>query len=343
MSAVDRTPFHTKFIASSLARDQRGDVRLLKRFLKGIGAYGAEEAVRGFSGYLSELLVIRYATFRGVLEAASRWPESVRIEIGAAPAATTPPATGAPARHMQAQSRTVATHGEPLVFLDPVDPARNVASALSTEKYTLFIHAAQRYLEEPSRKFFFPNPPRALAVARLRSSVADRGTDILGLLLKTPRVLPDIYFSQLRKFERAVRSMCEENGFRVLHSSFFGHGAQTLFLFEFEVSRLPSVRSHRGPPVGNPREREFRAKWKSSPQRRGPVHIVDGLWAVDVAREFTDAESLIRDKISTLSLGKHLNEEVKKGFRLLRGPALFAREFALPLTVFLDKRHPWEW
>jgi tRNA nucleotidyltransferase (CCA-adding enzyme) len=327
MSAVDRTPFHTRFIAANLGPQQKGEVRLLKRFFKGIGAYGAEEAVRGFSGYLSELLVIRYCTFRGVVEASARWPESMRLDAGVAPAS----------------SHSVATHGEPLVFVDPVDPTRNVASALSTEKYALFIHASQSYLAEPSRLFFFPNPPAALPLAALRSQVRPRGTELLGILLHTPQVIPDIYYSQLRKFERAVRALCEENGFAVLHSAFFELGKQTLFLFEFEVFRLPAVRSHRGPPVGNPREKEFHAKWMSSPQRRGAVHIVDGLWAVDVAREFTAAEHLIRDKMSTLSLGKHLNEEVKKGFKMLRGPSLFTRAHALPLTLFLDKRYPWEW
>jgi len=327
MSAVDRTPFHTSFIAANLGPRQKGEVRLLKRFLKGIGAYGAEEAVRGFSGYLSELLVIRYGTFRGVLEASARWSESMRLDAGVAVADT----------------HAVTTHGEPLVFLDPVDPARNVASALSTEKYALFIHASQSYLAEPSRLFFFPNPPRAFPLAALRSLVRKRGTELVGILLRTPQVIPDIYFSQLRKFERAVRALCEENGFAVIHSAFFELGEQTIFLFEFEVFRLPAVRSHRGPPVGNPRESEFHAKWKASPQRLGALHIVDGLWAVDVAREFTVAEHLIRERMSTLSLGKHLNEEVKKGFKMLRGPSLFTRANALPLTLFLDKRYPWEW
>src|SRR5512137_731153 len=67
MSAVDRTPFHTRFIADNLRSEQHDEVRLLKRFLKGIGAYGAEEAVRGFSGYLAELLVIRFGSFSGVV------------------------------------------------------------------------------------------------------------------------------------------------------------------------------------------------------------------------------------------------------------------------------------
>ena len=126
------------------------------------------------------------------------------------------------------------------------------------------------------------------------------------------------------------------------YSAFYEIGKETLFLFEFEVFRLPAVRSHRGPPAGNPREAEFAAKWHSSPRRRSPLHIIDGVWAVDVEREFTDPESLIRACIGGLSLGKHLNEEVKKGYRMLRGPALLTKENALQLTLFFEKKYPWE-
>lgn len=50
MSAVDRTPFHTEYIKSHLKDEQRDEVRLLKRFMKGIGVYGAEAEIEGFSG-----------------------------------------------------------------------------------------------------------------------------------------------------------------------------------------------------------------------------------------------------------------------------------------------------
>lgn len=323
MSAVDRTPFHTRFVAGALRPEQRDEVRLLKRFLKGIGAYGAEEAVRGFSGYLAELLVIRQGTFRAVVEAAARWPEAVRLCVEGA-------------------GSDLRGRGEPMVFVDPVDPTRNVASALSTEKYTLFIHACRSYVLSPSRKFFFPEPPRALPVPALRKELSRRGTGLVGIRLRTPEVIPDIYFSQLRKFERGIRALSEEHGFHVLQSAFQPVGKDTLFLFEYEVFSLPPVRGHRGPPAGNPREKEFSERWRSSPRRRSALHIVDGVWAVDVERDFTDPVSLIRDCIGGLSLGKHLNEEVKRGYRLLSGSALFTKDHALALTLLFDKRYPWE-
>ncbi|MDG6220763.1 MAG: nucleotidyltransferase domain-containing protein, partial [Candidatus Thermoplasmatota archaeon] len=55
MSAVDRTPFHTRYVLEHLSEEQRDHVILLKRFMKGVGVYGAEASVGGFSGYLCEL------------------------------------------------------------------------------------------------------------------------------------------------------------------------------------------------------------------------------------------------------------------------------------------------
>src|ERR671930_1456921 len=41
-SAADRSPFHTQYIKDNLDEEKRKQVRLLKKFLKGIGLYGAE-------------------------------------------------------------------------------------------------------------------------------------------------------------------------------------------------------------------------------------------------------------------------------------------------------------
>jgi hypothetical protein len=44
------------------------------------------------------------------------------------------------------------------VFIDPVDSNRNVASALTKEKFDLFIKACKKYIKNPKVTFFFPKP-----------------------------------------------------------------------------------------------------------------------------------------------------------------------------------------
>jgi tRNA nucleotidyltransferase (CCA-adding enzyme) len=112
MSAVDRTPFHTDFVKRHLKKDEADQVRLLKRFMKGIECYGAEAKVQGFSGYLCELLIMRFASFKKVLEAASGWTVGQALELPGCEGNEFP---------------------EPLTFVDPVDSTRNVASAVAPE------------------------------------------------------------------------------------------------------------------------------------------------------------------------------------------------------------------
>ncbi len=143
---VERTPFHTRYVASRLSDCQRDDVRLLKSFLKGIGVYGAEQRVRGFSGYLAELLVIAYGSFRRVLEEASRWRPPVYVD---------PEGSGDLGRLRRRYPES------PLIVVDPVDPERNAAAAVSMRSLAVFVEAARLYLESPSRSFFhaFPLTP----------------------------------------------------------------------------------------------------------------------------------------------------------------------------------------
>jgi len=80
-SATDRTPYHTNYIRARLDKQLRGDVRLLKKFMQGIGVYGAEIKVGGFSGYLCELLIMKYGSFEATLHAFAKYNKRVVIDI----------------------------------------------------------------------------------------------------------------------------------------------------------------------------------------------------------------------------------------------------------------------
>ena len=61
-SAVDRTPFHNDFVKAHI-KGFEDEVLLLKQFMRGCGVYGSELKTQGFSGYLTELLIIHYGSF----------------------------------------------------------------------------------------------------------------------------------------------------------------------------------------------------------------------------------------------------------------------------------------
>jgi len=59
---TDISPLHVAWVNKHIGK-LRNDIRLAKLFCKAQGLYGAESHIRGFSGYLLELLVIAYGGF----------------------------------------------------------------------------------------------------------------------------------------------------------------------------------------------------------------------------------------------------------------------------------------
>src|SRR5207247_7141035 len=84
-SATDRTPYHTEFMQTHLTPELRLEARLLKKFAKGIGAYGAEIKLGGFSGMLIDTLALYYHSFMETIRQASSWTKGTILEIGKAP------------------------------------------------------------------------------------------------------------------------------------------------------------------------------------------------------------------------------------------------------------------
>ena len=149
-SATDRTPYHTDYIKAHLSKELRGEVRLLKKYLQGIGVYGAEIKVGGFSGYLCELLILTYGSFEATVQAFAEYSKRVVIDLEGYFAGR--------------ENELALLFPEPLVIVDPVDKARNVASAVQPQKLYSFIGAARAFLKTPTEKFFYPPKQAALPV-----------------------------------------------------------------------------------------------------------------------------------------------------------------------------------
>ncbi len=321
MSAVDRTPLHVDFVLGRLKEGQADQIRLLKAWAEGIGVYGAEAKIRGFSGYLCELLVLHYGSFRAVLEGCQAWRPGVVLEL---------------------ERPAAKRFEEPLVVVDPVDPNRNVASAVSLEQMATFVHAASEYLRAPAERFFFPRPLKPLPAARLRAAARRRGGTLLVVSLRAPAITDDVLYPQLRKAHRVLGEMFARHGFQVLDSRFGVAGREAVFLFEFAVASLPRVVRHEGPPVWVRNAKDFREKWEASPKALAGPFISADRWTVDVVRPATDPADLVRSTWRSLSLGKDLEKVAKSSLRVHAGSAALRAAYADGWTRLFDKRFPWE-
>ncbi len=274
-SSVDRTPFHREWVNDRLDSDEKDEVRLLKAFLRGQELYGSSLTVRGFSGYLCELLVAAHGSFEAVLEAAVDWDEEEVIDPG--DHHDTLPA------HLRQKFSD-----EPLVVVDPVDPERNVAAVLSRENYARFVYAAWRYRRAPDTRLFFPDetPTDKEGI----ESAADARGDFVTVEFATPDMVDDLLYPQLRRLQSRLETVLREHEFRQFHSGFHVGEERTRLLFELFSRELPRMRKHRGPRVFH--NVDHLANFS---EKYGDVWVEGTRLTTIVEREFRDAEQLLDD------------------------------------------------
>ena len=310
-SAVDRTPFHNKYLRKKI-KGLEDQVRLLKQFMNGIGVYGSELRTKGFSGYLCELLVITYGSFLGVLESASAWKKGIIIDL---------------------EGHGNLQHEDPLIIIDPVDPSRNVAAAVSLDNFCIFIDASREFLKEPSVNFFFPPPIAPLTDDEIAKELQARQTDLFAIVFQTPNVVEDILYPQLYKTVKSVEELLHRNDFRVFRSDVWS-GAQSVILLEMEVSKLPNIKKHIGPPVeSSVNSEKFKAKYARS-------YIKDGRYVAEIPRKYKKVRDLLISQLQTCGLGKNVSEAIVKGYKVLKNKQIAHiedREFRIFLRKFFKK------
>jgi tRNA nucleotidyltransferase (CCA-adding enzyme) len=294
-SAVDRTPFHTKYVSLRI-KGKEDDVLLLKQFMKGVNVYGSELKTGGFSGYLTELLVLCYGSFASVLRAASIWR---------------------PGQCLDLEGHASVKHDEPLIVVDPVDPKRNVAAALTLDKMLQFAGAARSFLAEMKLDFFFPSLQPPLSDEELKAQVISRGTMPILLEFAAPDVVEDVLYPQLRKAEGSIKALLERNGFLMLRSDISTYRDRAVMLFEMQVWQLSKACRRTGPPAW---EAEHAARFLAAhPHILSGPYIADGKIVVEETRPYTSARALLDHEITNLSLGKHLCASIREGHNIYVG------------------------
>jgi len=337
-SSVDRTPLHTQYVKKHLDKEAKNEVRLLKRFMHGTGTYGAEIKIGGFSGYLCELLILRYGSFYKTLKAASQWQKGEVIDIEG--------------YYKGAENETRRIFQDNLIVVDPVDKGRNVASAVKEEKLNEFIAAARWFLKNPDLRFFYPKDVEPLPVKELSRMMNQRGSAFIFLKFSAVRVVSDILWGQLYKSLKALRRLIERYDFRVLRCDVWSDEETTnVFLFELESRFLPAVKRHLGPPLKKEEDcMKFLTKYLSSDRTISGPYIEDDRWVVEIRRAYADAVALLEDKLKEggrkIGVANMISEALANQFEVLvneeiTGLYLSNHEFARFLTEYLHGKPRW--
>ncbi|HTP54817.1 MAG TPA: CCA tRNA nucleotidyltransferase [Thermoplasmata archaeon] len=325
ISPVDRTPFHQEYLARRETPELVSEVRLAKQFLRTLGIYGSESRTEGLSGYLVELLTLRFGSFHRWMEAAQGW----RIPVRLAEAGAEPPRL----------PDDVA-----LVLADPVDPHRNVSSALSRRNLGVLIVAAREYLARPDESWFEPRASSPLSLESAKALVHERASHVTVLELPRPDLVDDTLYPQIRKAERAVAEEVGRSGFELLGSASAADPAHVVVVVEIAHARRGAVRQRDGPPAGIDRVGEFLEKWTQDGMGvlQGPYVRPDGSLAVESREELRDVEAVVRERLPRLSLGKDLAAPRPDSVTVRPlGESTDSEALGIALRELLEKRLPW--
>lgn len=326
-SAVDRSPLHKKYILSRFDERKCDEVRLLKKFLKRIGVYGAELKIEGFSGYLCELLVARYGSFTELLKNASKWRN---------------PAIDIERYHTEKEIRE--KFKAPLVVIDPVDRNRNVAAAVSAISLSKFILASRAFLRKPSKSFFFADEEE-FSRKELAKKLRGRGTKFVAVVFPTPKVVPDILWPQLKKAALSIVKHLELAEFKLFGYDYWSdEDKRCVILLELSTHTLPSVRKAVGPAVVY--EKDVGSFIRKHKNAVGGPHVEgDKVVAVE-QRKLTDALELIKKmtkKPASYAIPSHIFKSMKRAYLLVDDDILnenfdeFLNSYLSTKEFFIDK------
>jgi len=274
LNITDISPLHTKYVNKFKNKDQ---ILLTKAFFKANNCYGAESHIKGFSGYVIELLTIHYKTFDNLIKNISKW--KTKTIIG---------------NKELVNKLNKSKKQSPLIFIDPTDPRRNASAALSKEKYNIIIKKAKEYLKNPSPSFFkqkpFKLPKTKHNLIVLKVTPLKGKTDVVG--------------SKLLYTYNYIKKKLIANEFKVLNSGWnWDKGA--IFYYIIDKKPLSKYKKHRGPPISKKSAiKRFTKKWKHNRiyKEKNKIYI-------KILRKQTIAKEYIQQLIKK---DKNIKSKVKK-------------------------------
>jgi len=324
LSAVDRTPLHTKYIENHLKESQKKEVRLFKQFLKGVGCYGAEAEIEGFSGYLCEILILKFGSFKNLIKNAKSWRLGEKLTLS------------------EEESLTFNT---PLTFIDPVDSERNVASALSKKKFKLFIYACQQYLENPRLTFFFPNNVQPWSLNKIKNEIKKQNSLYVGVVFSKPEIIDENLYPQIRKAVRSIWNTCKRYSFKIHDVTFHIDEVEKkiFIIIKTKKESLSKTYIHIGPPVKLKKNiKDFINKWEKETNVVKKPYEKKGRMFVEIEREYIEIKDFLKDRVRNLSMGKHLDKIIGGDFDIIELECLLNENLKVFWTSYLDKKMSWE-
>jgi tRNA nucleotidyltransferase (CCA-adding enzyme) len=336
-SATDRSPYHTEYMKSHLTPTLRLEARFLRRFMKGLHTYGAEIKIGGFSGMLVETLVLRYGSFMGTLQNASDWTPPIYIDLDT---------------DQISKGEHFTNFNSEFVVIDPVDPNRNLAAAVTPSNLWNFVEASRMFTTSPGLWYFYPPKFKPKTRSEFTRKIANNNFHLNSISFKHPPIVIDVLWGELRRLQKSIIGVLERYDFQVKRSlAWSDEKTASGILLELDSDELPQVVRRKGPAVSNRNGSEsfIKRHLQMKDTVRGPW-IVDNQWLVDKKRKIWNIYQLftqaIEDKSYGLILPKDLDSHFRKTWKLRSEKETVSlaqrnKEFNQALWHFIEAKPVW--
>ena len=283
LNITDISPLHVTYVKKKLKRKNvADDIRLAKAFCYAHNIYGAESHVRAFSGYALEILVIHYGGFMNFLRAAAKWKKQIhkgKLLIDPEKLYNNKDAI---IFHLN-ESKLIG----PLVLIDPVQKERNVTAAMDEEKFSAFVVLCQKFVKNPSLKFF---EKKELTAGQLRKGLKGK-EKLFTIHLDLTSGKEDIVGSKVRKLFEFLYVKLKRGGFILRRKEWTFHPERN-FAHLYFIVKNPILSPHaewQGPPIKfDKAAQDFKKKWKSTYTKKGRLYT-------KVKRRFTKFDSFLKN------------------------------------------------
>jgi len=247
---TDFSIFHVKYVNGKVKKKKSlsNEIRLVKVFTKANKVYGAESYIRGFSGYVLELLVIHYGSFLNLIKNVSKWKDATLI-----------------GNKKVAGRLNWAKKVSPLILIDPVQPDRNAAAAVSKEQYKKFVKLCKDFLRKPSMLFFEKKDIDIIKLKKkgylsvVKCAPLSNKRDVAGA-------------KSLKAFNFVVKNLKD---FEVVDSVFDFEDFKAVFYIVTKKNKISKTFNQFGPFVKNKKAvKEFKKVYKNVKEEKGRYYVV---------------------------------------------------------------------
>jgi tRNA nucleotidyltransferase (CCA-adding enzyme) len=271
---TDISPLHASWVKSKVNNKLVDEIRLVKKFCKAQKVYGAESYIRGFSGYVTEILTINYGGFDKLLRAATKWKEKQVVDIKK--------------YHKNAlmdlnKSKTVS----PLIVVDPVDKERNAAASLTLEKFEYFKKVCADYIKKPSVEFF---EEKEITEEDIKKKA---GKNKLVLAYATPvNGKDDVVGAKLLKAYEYMAEKLSDYEFKIYNKGWtWDKEKKAIYWFVVDNKDLDVYEKRIGPSL------EMKMHVEKFKQKHGKTFEEKGRICANVKREYVKAEEFLKELV----------------------------------------------